>query len=264
VVILDLETTGGNFQRDRITEIAFLHFWQGKITPVSRLVNPTIPIQAFVSQLTGIDDAMVQDAPLWAELLPDVLPYLRGSLLIAHNSRFDYTFLRQECRRAGVPFAASALCSVQLSRKLYPQFHKHSLDSIIERHALPIDSRHRAMSDVAALAQFLQLALHEKGAGAWMQFSGQLYSPRLPPSHLPPKVQAALPLFADDFGISILLIEHHMQVVMGICDRMYVLEYGNTIAEGTPKEISSNQKVIDAYLGTENEFFDGDAEGGDA
>ena len=68
----------------------------------------------------------------------------------------------------------------------------------------------------------------------------------------------------NDFGISILLIEHHMQVVMGICDRMYVLEYGNTIAEGTPKEISSNQKVIDAYLGTENEFFDGDAEGGDA
>ncbi len=59
------------------------------------------------------------------------------------------------------------------------------------------------MSDVAALAQFLQLALHEKGAGAWMQFAGQLYSPRLPPSHLPPKVQAALPLFADDFGISI-------------------------------------------------------------
>ena len=64
VVILDLETTGGNFQRDRITEIAFLHFWQGEITPVSHLVNPTIPIQAFVSQLTGIDDAMVQDAPL--------------------------------------------------------------------------------------------------------------------------------------------------------------------------------------------------------
>ena len=203
VVILDLETTGGNFQRDRITEIAFLHFWQGEITPVSRLVNPTIPIQAFVSQLTGIDDAMVQDAPLWPELLPDVLPYLRGSLLIAHNSRFDYTFLRQECRRAGVPFAASALCSVQLSRKLNPQFHKHSLESIIERHGLPIDSRHRAMSDVAALAQFLQLALHEKGAGAWMQFAGQLYSPRLPPPHLPPKVQTALPLFADDFGISI-------------------------------------------------------------
>jgi branched-chain amino acid transport system ATP-binding protein len=58
------------------------------------------------------------------------------------------------------------------------------------------------------------------------------------------------------FGISILLIEHHMQVVMGICDRMYVLEYGNTIAEGTPKEISSNKKVIDAYLGSEKDEFE--------
>ena len=75
---MDLETTGGNFQRDRITEIAFLHFWQGKITPVSHLVNPTIPIQAFVSQLTGIDDAMVRDAPLWPELLPDVEDVAEG------------------------------------------------------------------------------------------------------------------------------------------------------------------------------------------
>ena len=82
VVILDLETTGGNFQRDRITEIAFLHFWQGEITPVSRLVNPTIPIQAFVSQLTGIDDAMVQDAPLWAELLPCDIGYRESGCVI--------------------------------------------------------------------------------------------------------------------------------------------------------------------------------------
>jgi branched-chain amino acid transport system ATP-binding protein len=55
----------------------------------------------------------------------------------------------------------------------------------------------------------------------------------------------------DKFNISVFLIEHHMQVVMGICMRMYVLDYGITIAEGTPAEIQRNQKVIDAYLGVE-------------
>ncbi len=78
-----------------------------------------------------------------------------------------------------------------------------------------------------------------------------------PAAGMNPQESADLMVFINkirsDFGLSILLIEHHMQVVMGICDRMYVLEYGNTIAEGTPQEISSNQKVIDAYLGSDND-----------
>lgn len=203
VVILDLETTGGNFMHDRITEMAFLHFWQGKITHFTQLVNPQMPISDFVSNLTGIDNAMVANAPIWADVLPQVLPYLRGSLLIAHNSRFDYTFLRHECQRIGVPFATTVLCTVQLSRKLYPQFHKHSLDSIIERHHLQVTSRHRAMADVMVLAQFLQVALQERGMGAWRECALQLLHPRRLPAHLSPHLHAQMETFSDGFGISI-------------------------------------------------------------
>lgn len=203
VVLLDLETTGGNTSQDRITEIAFLHFQDGRITPVSQLVNPQTRISPFIENLTGISNDMVADAPLFAEILQKIMPLLRGSLIIAHNSRFDYPFLRHECRRAGVHFAASALCSVQLSRKLYPEHHKHSLDAIIERHGIATENRHRAMSDVLALAQFLQTALHERGTGAWQQYARQLASPVMQPENLSESLRQTLNNMPDSHGVSL-------------------------------------------------------------
>ena len=203
VVILDLETTGGDFIQDRITEIAFLRFWQGKTEAQQQLVCPGVPISAFVSSLTGITDDMVAGAPPFAEIAPHILPKLRGSLLIAHNSRFDYTFLRHEYRRSGLDFATAALCSVQLSRKLYPEHHKHNLDSIIERHGILLESRHRAMSDVLAVAQYLQIALRERGAPMLGEWAERLANPPLLPDNLPSGLfQAALSL-PDGHGTSV-------------------------------------------------------------
>lgn len=203
VVLLDLETTGGHHIQDRITEIAFLHISNGRITPVQHLVNPQIPISPFIENLTGISNDMVAQAPTFAQLLPQLLPLLRGSLIIAHNSRFDYNFLRHECQRAGAPFAASALCSVQLSRKLYPAHHKHSLDALIERHGIPTESRHRAMSDVLALAAFLQTALHEHGPQLWLQHARQLAQPALPPDTLPVGLTATITQLSDSHGLTV-------------------------------------------------------------
>ena len=203
VVILDLETTGGHFYADRITELAFLHFWQGKITAVQQLVQPNMPISGFVRDLTGISDEMLQGQPTFAQFAPQVLPLLRGSLLIAHNSRFDYTFLRHECRRNGFTFATAGLCSVQLSRKLYPEFFKHNLDSIIERHGLAVASRHRAMSDVLAVAEYLQLALREKGAPLLGQLMRQLANPPMLPANLPAGVFQAASALPDEHGVSV-------------------------------------------------------------
>ena len=167
VAVVDLETTGGNMYEDRVTEVALLRFEGGKITQHQWLVNPEQPISPFITRLTGIDDEMVASAPVFTELAPMLLPLLRGTLVVAHNSRFDYTFLRHEFRRAGVCFAAPALCTVQLSRRLYPEFHKHNLDSIIERFDLAVESRHRAMADVLVLADFLEKSIAQAGTQAW-------------------------------------------------------------------------------------------------
>ena len=203
VVILDLETTGGHFYADRITELAFLHFWQGNITAVQQLIQPNMPISDFVRDLTGISDEMLHGQPTFAQFAPQVLPLLRGSLLIAHNSRFDYTFLRHECRRNGLTFATAGLCSVQLSRKLYPEFFKHNLDSIIERHDLAVASRHRAMSDVLAVAEYLQLALREKGAPMLGQLMQQLANPPMLPENLPAGLFQATSALPDEHGVSV-------------------------------------------------------------
>lgn len=119
VAVVDLESTGGNFYRDRITEVAVLRFERGAAKRYEWLVNPQQPIPKFVAELTGITDEAVSGAPVFADIAADLLPLLHGAVVVAHNSRFDYTFLRHEFRRAGMDFAAPAFCTVQLSRRLY-------------------------------------------------------------------------------------------------------------------------------------------------
>ena len=99
VVVVDLETTGGNFYQDRITEVALVRFEQGRATHYEQLVNPCRSIPEFVARLTGIHDETVKNAPVFADIAADLLPLLQGAVVVAHNSRFDYTFLRHEFAR---------------------------------------------------------------------------------------------------------------------------------------------------------------------
>ncbi|MFH2210010.1 MAG: exonuclease domain-containing protein [Pseudomonadota bacterium] len=173
LVFVDLETTGANTSGDRITEIGIVEISEHGVSEWSTLVNPQTPISPFIQRLTGISDAMVSTAPTFAEIAVALLERLRGRLFIAHNVRFDYGFLRSEFKRAGMDFRADVLCTVKLSRKLYPQHHKHNLDALIERHQLPVSSRHRALADAQAIHAFwgrihtelppeaIQNALHE-------------------------------------------------------------------------------------------------------
>ena len=158
LAIVDVETTGANPVRDRVTEIAILRVEHGRVVERwESLVNPGMPIPRMIQDLIGITDAMVAGAPAFAELAATVRELLDGCVFVAHNARFDYGFIRNEFARAGGDFDAPVLCTVKLSRALYPEHHRHGLDALIARHGLQCDARHRAMGDTEALWQFARL-----------------------------------------------------------------------------------------------------------
>ncbi|MBP5998385.1 MAG: 3'-5' exoribonuclease [Azonexus sp.] len=157
LAFVDLETTGATATADRVTEIGIVEVDEdGSVREWQQLVNPGTRIPPFIEQLTGISNAMVADAPPFAAVAEETLRRLAGRLFIAHNARFDYGFLKNEFKRLGVDFRAPVLCTVKLSRTLYPQFHRHNLDSLIERHGLRADARHRALADAQLIHQFWQ------------------------------------------------------------------------------------------------------------
>ena len=194
LAIVDLETTGAHPAWDRVTEIAVIEVADGEVVSEwSTLVNPGTSIPPAIQALTGITNAMVADAPAFEDLAAGLYERLEGRVFVAHNARFDYGFLRHAFERAGLRFQARTLCTVKLSRRLYPDHARHNLDSLIERHQLRCDSRHRALGDARAVWQFLRVAVEERGAevmqGALQQMA------RLPalPVHIERTVVDAIP-----------------------------------------------------------------------
>ena len=193
LAFVDLETTGADPARDRITEIGIVEVSGDDVREWSSLVNPQTPIPPFIERLTGISDAMVADAPSFSELAAELRVRLEGRVFLAHNARFDYGFLRHEFRRVGVDFRADVLCTVKLSRKLFPQHHKHSLDALVERHGLPVESRHRALSDARAIHGFWhKVHLELPAESVRSVLDDLLRTPHLPPG-VDPSVLDDLP-----------------------------------------------------------------------
>ena len=179
-VVLDLETTGGRATGDSITEIAAVRFDNGVETRRwSSLVNPGVSIPHYIQNLTGIDDAMVADAPRFKQVADTLLALLEGSVLVAHNVGFDHGFLRGEYARLGHELRVPSLCTVRLSRKLYPQHKSHGLDAIIQRHGLYTDARHRAMGDVDMVLAWLAQARAEMGLERLQEAAAELLQPPL-------------------------------------------------------------------------------------
>ena len=182
---IDVETTGSTPLHDRVTEVAIIRFASGK-TPIrwQSLINPGISIPPMIQSLTGITNAMVRAAPTFFDVREQVRGMLEGAYFVAHNARFDYGCIKNEFRRYAESFTADALCTVRLSRKLYPDSDGHGLDALIKRHDLRGFARHRAMGDTEATAAFVQHACEDVGVdSALVAIKSLLKMPSLP-SHL--------------------------------------------------------------------------------
>lgn len=152
LVFVDLETTGGNAAYDRITEVGVVRVSDGVLVDEwSSLVNPERPIPSYIESFTGISNEMVAGAPRFAEIAGLVREKLSGAVFVAHNARFDYSFLRSEFLKADSSFRATVLCTVKLSRRLFPEHARHNLDAVMERNGLTCGARHRALGDARVL-----------------------------------------------------------------------------------------------------------------
>ena len=201
LAIVDVETTGASVTGDPVIEIGVKRIEQGRVVQTfESLVDPEQRIPPFIEQLTGIRNADLEGAPPFGAIRPELEAILSGCVFVAHNVRFDYGLIRNEFARLGHAFSAPCLCSVRLSRRLYPRYRHHGLSELIERFHLSCPQRHRALGDVEAVWAFLQVAYQDQGAERFeAAVKTLLRTPTLPPQ-LPAE---ALQQLSDGPGVYI-------------------------------------------------------------
>jgi DNA polymerase III subunit epsilon len=158
--IIDIETTGGSSRIEKITEIAiYLHDGIQITGEFSSLVNPERNIPYFITNLTGITNEMVEDAPRFYEIAKTIVELTEGRTFVAHNAKFDYSFIREEFKSLGFNFKRSVLDTVALSRKLFPGHRSYSLGNICKDLSININGRHRAAGDALATVRLFEILL---------------------------------------------------------------------------------------------------------
>ena len=152
-VVFDIETTGLSPISCKIIEIGAVITKNGEVlSKYNTFVNPGVPIPQNITELTGIDDGMVKDAPTIDKVLPEFLEYCGGRMLIAHNASFDTSFIRTAAEELGIPFTNPYLDTVALSRYLNPGLKNHKLDTVAAHYKLGDFNHHRASDDAEMLA----------------------------------------------------------------------------------------------------------------
>jgi DNA polymerase-3 subunit epsilon len=160
--ILDIETTGGKYNEEGITEIAIYKFDGHQVVDqFISLVNPEREIQPFVVKLTGINNAMLKNAPKFFEIAKRIIEITDNCTLVAHNANFDNRILTTEFKRLGYDYEKQTLCTVELSKKLIPDLPSYKLGNLCHSLAIPISSRHRADGDAMATVQLFKLLLNK-------------------------------------------------------------------------------------------------------
>lgn len=158
--VLDIETTGGKYNEEGITEIAIYRFDGHKVEDqFISLINPEKDIQPFVVKLTGINNQMLQSAPKFYEVAKRIIEITDNCTLVAHNAQFDYRILQTEFKRLGYDYQRKSLCTVELSKELLPEQPSYSLGKLVRALGIPVSDRHRANGDAMATVKLFKLLL---------------------------------------------------------------------------------------------------------
>ncbi len=194
LAIVDIETTGGNALYGRIIEIAIIRIEpNGSGRPFQSLVNPECYIPQSIEQLTRITNEDIGHSPRFSRIAREVFTLLDEAIFIAHNARFDYGFVKNEFRRLGREFSAKCLCTVKLSRKLFPEHRNHDLNSVLMRHGIVCSERHRAMGDARAVVEFLEMVEAEVTGASLEKAVRAILKTSSIPSHLDKETMDGLP-----------------------------------------------------------------------
>jgi|TARA_B110000285_G_C15141095_1_gene630798 DNA polymerase-3 subunit epsilon len=160
--ILDIETTGGKYDEEGITEIAIYKYDGQKITDqFSSLINPQKEIQPFVEKLTGINSKMLRNAPKFFEVAKRIIEITENCIIVAHNASFDYRILQTEYRRLGFPFERKSICTVELAKKLLPDQPAYSLGKLVRNLGIPFSDQHRAYGDAKVTLKLFEILLEK-------------------------------------------------------------------------------------------------------
>ena len=166
-VVFDLETTGFSPETNRIIEIGAVKVLNGKIVDkFSTFVNPQVPIPFRIEQLTSINDSMVIDAPVIADILPEFMKFCEGCVMVAHNADFDMSFIKKNCQRLDIPCKPTIVDTVALARVLLPNLNRFKLDTVAKALGVSLENHHRAVDDAGCTAEifvkFIEM-LRERG-----------------------------------------------------------------------------------------------------
>ena len=254
--IIDVETTGGSPSIDRIIEIAVIVFdGVNVLDQFSSLVNPRRNIDKYVTQLTGITDKMVKNAPAFEEIQDKILEMTEGNIFVAHNVKFDYGMMRSEYKRLGVDYVRKQVDTVTLARKVLPGFNSYSLGSLCDSLGIIIENRHRALGDAEATVKLLDIILKQSSSKKHLEIE---LNQGIDPNILPPNITLGeiekLPeepgvFYFKDMDDNVLFIEASKNV------RREVIKFFNK-AEGLPEHQLNHQIITQIdYQATGNELI---------
>lgn len=164
LVFVDTETTGLSPRYCRVIDIGVAVWENGKIIETwQSLVNSQVYISPTISRITGITEDQLVNAPDFSDIAWKLKSYLSSGIMVAHNASFDFNFLNAEYQKIDDLLEVERLCTVQLSRRLYPNYRSHGLSAIIDRFGINVSDRHRALPDALATVEFFDKSLEKFG-----------------------------------------------------------------------------------------------------